>query len=88
MKETFTLQQKTILEQQLDGVVNGIADLKKNRGDNFSVKQLERTKKSVKQKLDKLNDQTRKDDIVTFEELGVDRLFIDESHLSKSKVAT
>ena len=77
-------RQRAILEQQLDEVVNGIADLKKNRGDNFSVKQLERTKKSVKQKLDKLNDQTRKDDIVTFEELGVDRLFIDESHYYKN----
>lgn len=77
-------RQRAILEQQLDEVVNGIADLKKNRGDNFSVKQLERTKKSVKQKLDKLNDQSRKDDIVTFEELGVDRLFIDESHYYKN----
>ena len=77
-------RQRAILEQQLDEVVNGISDLKKNRGDNFSVKQLERTKKSVKQKLDKLNDQTRKDDIVTFEELGVDRLFIDESHYYKN----
>ena len=73
-------RQRAILEEQLEEVTNGITDLKRNRGDNFSVKQLERTKKSVKQKLDKLNDQTRKDDVVTFEELGVDRLFIDESH--------
>lgn len=77
-------RQRTILEEQLEEVTNGIADLKRNRGDNFSVKQLERTKKSVKQKLDKLNDQTRKDDVVTFEELGVDRLFIDESHYYKN----
>ena len=77
-------RQRVILEQQLDEVTEGIAELKKNRGDNFSVKQLERTKKSVKQKLDKLNDQSKKDDTVTFEELGVDRLFIDESHYYKN----
>ena len=58
-------RQRAILEQQLDEVTEGIAELKKNRGDNFSVKQLERTKKSVKQKLDKLNDQSKKDDVVT-----------------------
>ena len=77
-------RQRAILEQQLDEVTAGIADLKKSRGDNFSIKQLERTKKSVKQKLDKLNDQSRKDDVVTFEELGVDRIFIDESHYYKN----
>ena len=77
-------RQRAILEQQLDEITEGIAELKKNRGDNFSVKQLERTKKSVKQKLDKLNDQSKKDDTVTFEELGVDRLFIDESHYYKN----
>ena len=59
-------------------------DLKRNRGENFSIKQLEKSKKSVKQKLEKLNDQRRKDDVVTFEELGVDRLFIDESHYYKN----
>ncbi len=77
-------RQRAILEQQLDEATEGITELKKNRGDNFSVKQLERTKKSVKQKLDKLNDQSKKDDTVTFEELGVDRLFIDESHYYKN----
>ena len=77
-------RQRAILEQQLDEVTEGIAELKKNRGDNFSVKQLERTKKAVRQKLDKLNDQSKKDDVVTFEELGVDRLFIDESHYYKN----
>lgn len=60
-------------------------DLKRNRGENFSIKQLEKSKKSVKQKLEKLNDQSRKDDVVTFEELGVDRLFIDESHYYKNR---
>ena len=67
--------------------MNGIAELKRNRGDNFSIKQLERSKKSIKQKLDKLNDQSRKDDVVTFEELGIDRLFIDEAHYYKNLAA-
>ena len=73
-------RQRAILEQQLQELTDGIIDLKKNRGENFSVKQLEKSKKAVKLKLQKLNDQSRKDDVVTFEELGVDRLFIDESH--------
>ena len=73
-------RQRAILEQQLEELTYGIMDLKRNRGENFSIKQLEKSKKSVKQKLEKLNDQSRKDDVVTFEELGVDRLFIDESH--------
>lgn len=77
-------RQRAILEQQLEEITNGIAELKRNRGENFSVKQLEKSRKSVKQKLEKLNDQTRKDDVVTFEELGVDRLFIDESHYYKN----
>ena len=66
-------RQRAILEQQLDEVLEGIAELKRNRCDNFSIKQLERTKKTVKQRLDKLNDQSRKDDVVAFEELGVCR---------------
>jgi N12 class adenine-specific DNA methylase len=77
-------RQKRTLQEQLDEIADGIADLKANRGENYSIKQLEKTKKSVKLKLDKLNDQTRKDDVVTFEELGVDRLFIDESHFYKN----
>ena len=80
-------RQRTILEQQLDEVLEGIAELKRNRGDNFSIKQLERTKKTVKQRLDKLNDQSRKDDVVTLEELGVDRIFIDEAHYYKNLAA-
>ena len=77
-------RQKAILEQQLEELTDGIADLKRNRGENFSIKQLEKSRKAVKQKLEKLNDQSRKDDVVTFEELGVDRLFIDESHYYKN----
>jgi len=77
-------RQRAILEQQLEEITGGIAELKRNRGENFSIKQLEKSKKSIKQKLDKLNDQTKKDDVVTFEELGVDRLFADESHYYKN----
>lgn len=77
-------RQRAILEQQLEEITGGIAELKRNRGENFSIKQLEKSKKSIRQKLDKLNDQTKKDDVVTFEELGVDRLFVDESHYYKN----
>lgn len=77
-------RQRAILEHQLEEITGGIAELKRNRGENFSIKQLEKSKKSIRQKLDKLNDQTKKDDVVTFEELGVDRLFVDESHYYKN----
>ncbi len=77
-------RQRAILENELAEIVNGIAETKRNRGENFTVKQLQKSKKSIETKLKKLNDQSRKDDLVTFEELGVDRLFIDESHYYKN----
>lgn len=77
-------RQQTILQRQLDEIIEGISELKYQRGQNLTVKQLEKAKKSIQAKLDKLNDQSRKDDIVTFEELGVDRLFIDEAHYFKN----
>ena len=77
-------RQQTILQRQLDEIIEGISELKYQRGQNFTVKQLEKAKKSIQAKLDKFNDQSRKDDIVTFEELGVDRLFIDEAHYFKN----
>lgn len=77
-------RQRIIFEQQIDEITDGIRELKENRGENFSIKQLEKSRKSLKVKLQKLNDQSRKDDVVTFEELGVDRLFIDESHYYKN----
>lgn len=77
-------RQRIILEQHIDEITDGIRELKENRGENFSIKQLEKSRKSLKVKLQKLNDQSRKDDVVTFEELGVDRLFIDESHYYKN----
>jgi N12 class adenine-specific DNA methylase len=80
-------RQRYILEQQVDEIMAGIAELRSNRGDRFSIKQLERSKKSVLAKIEKLNDQSRKDDLVTFEELGVDRLFIDEAQYYKNLAA-
>ena len=77
-------RQQEFLQQQMDEIIDGISELKRNKGDRFSIKQLELTKKSIKSKLDKLNDQSRKDDVVTFEELGIDRLFVDEAHYYKN----
>ena len=80
-------RQKFILEQQKQEILDGIRELKRNNGDNFSVKQLERSRKSIQQRLEKLNDQSRKDDVITFEELGVDRIFVDEAHMFKNLAA-
>ena len=77
-------RQRTILERQLEELLGGIAELKSQNAERFTVKQLEKTRKSIQLKLDKLNDQSRKDDVVTFEELGVDRLFVDEAHYYKN----
>ena len=62
----------------------GIQEAKADKAENFTIKQMEKTRKGLQMKLDKLNDQSRKDDVVTFEELGVDRIFIDESHFYKN----
>lgn len=80
-------RQRLILERQLEEIMDGITELKRNQGSKFSVKQMERAQKAVQQKLEKLNDQTRKDDVVTFEELGIDRLFVDEAHYYKNMAA-
>ena len=77
-------RQRDILQRQIDELIEGIAQLKSENGERFSIKQLEKSKKSIEAKLKKLNDQSRKDDVVTFEELGVDRIFIDESHYYKN----
>ena len=69
-------RQRALIEQQIDDITDGIAELKANKGENFSIKQLEKSRKSLQTKLKKLNDQSRKDDVVTFEELGVDRLLL------------
>ena len=80
-------RQKFILEQQKQEILDGIRELKRNNSDNFSVKQMERSRKSIQQRLEKLNDQSRKDDVITFEELGVDRIFVDEAHMFKNLAA-
>ncbi len=77
-------RQTIMLERQIDDIVAGISEEKRKGGNSFTVKQLERSRKSVQVKLEKLNDQSRKDDVVTFEELGVDRLFVDEAHIYKN----
>ena len=77
-------RQAAILQQQIDGIMFGIEEAKSAKAERYTVKQLERTRKSLEAKLDRLNDQSRKDDLVTFEELGVDRIFVDESHYFKN----
>ena len=78
-------RQRAILEQQIDEIMVGISDAKREKAENFTIKQMEKTKKGLQAKIDKLNDQSRKDDVVTFEELGIDRIFIDESHYFKNR---
>ena len=77
-------RQRAILQTQLDEIIEGISEAKRANAERFTIKQMEKSKRSIKLKLDKLNDQTRKDDVVTFEELGVDRLFVDEAHSFKN----
>ena len=77
-------RQISLIQKQIDDITMGIQDLKNSNGERFSIKQLEKTKKSLKDKLTKLNDSSRKDDVITFEELGVDRLFVDEAHYYKN----
>nr|WP_243140770.1 DEAD/DEAH box helicase family protein [Dehalobacter restrictus] len=77
-------RQKRQLQEQITEITNGIQELKDERGERYAIKQLEKTKKTLKLKLDKLNDTSRKDDVVTFEELGVDRLFVDEADFYKN----
>ena len=77
-------RQRAILQTQLDEIIDGISEAKRENAERFTIKQMEKSRRSIKLKLDKLNDQTRKDDVVTFEELGVDRLFVDEAHSFKN----
>ena len=80
-------RQKAILNQQIDEIMAGISQAKRDRAENFTIKQMERTRKQLQSKLEKLNDQSRKDDLVTFEELGIDRIFVDEAHYYKNLAA-
>jgi len=77
-------RQVAIIQKQIEDITLGIQDLKNNNGERFSIKQMEKTKKSLETRLAKLNDTSRKDDVVTFEELGVDRIFVDEAHYYKN----
>lgn len=77
-------RQQAILERQIEEILFGIEQAKAQKAERYTVKQMERTRKSLEARLAKLNDQSRKDDVVTFEQLGVDRLFIDESHYFKN----
>lgn len=77
-------RQQAILQQQIDEILNGIEQAKSQKAERYTIKQMERTRKSLEAKMEKLNDQSRKDDVVTFEQLGVDRVFVDESHYFKN----
>lgn len=77
-------RQERLLREQIDEIETALYDLKQNRGENFSIKQMEKTRKSLQIKLDKLTTTERKDDVITFEQLGVDRLFVDESQAFKN----
>ena len=78
-------RQERILQRQINDIMDGIRQAKSERAERYTIKQLEKTKKSLENRLAKLNDQSRKDDVVTFEQLGVDRLFVDESHYFKNR---
>ena len=77
-------RQRIMLEQQLQDILNGIEDLKNNKGEKLTIKALMKTQRGIEKKLDNLNSTSRKDDVITFEELGVDRLFVDEAHYYKN----
>lgn len=77
-------RQERLLREQIDEITNALSELKFQRGDSFTIKQMEKTRKSLQARLDKLLGADRKDDVITFEQLGVDRLFVDESHAFKN----
>src|SRR5574344_1728732 len=77
-------RQIALLEEQISDITKGIASEKSNRGENYTIKQMEKTRKSLETRLEKINKKERKDDVVTFEELGVDRIFVDEAHYYKN----
>ncbi len=77
-------RQEAILQRQIDELTFGIQEAKSEKAERYTIKQMEKTRKAIETKLERLNDQSRKDDVVTFEELGVDRVFIDESHYFKN----
>ncbi len=81
-------RQEQLLQDQIDEIMMGITELKESNGERFSIKQLEKSKKQLEIKLQKLKAEERKDDVVTFEQLGVDRLYVDEAHPTKTSFCT
>ena len=77
-------RQRKLIEDQIESITLGIQELRRNNGEGYSIKQMEKTKKGLKKRLEKLNCDERKDDVISFEELGIDRLFVDESHNYKN----
>ena len=78
-------RQIAFINEQISEIIDGIKELKNEKGDDFSIKQMERQKKLLKEKLQKMKDEKRKDDVVNFEELGIDRIFVDEAHYYKNR---
>jgi len=79
-------RQAAFIENQIDEILEGIEALKRENGENFLIKQMEGTRKRLKEKLQKIKDEKRKDNVINFEELGVDRIFVDEAHYYKNRV--
>ena len=73
-------RQEKMLKEEIKNILMGIDDIKRNNGEKFTIKQLEKTRKSLENKLESLNNQEKKDDVITFEQLGIDKLFVDEAH--------
>ena len=73
-------RQEKMLKEEIKNILMGIDDIKRNNGEKFTIKQLEKTRKSLENKLENLNNQEKKDDVITFEQLGIDKLFVDEAH--------
>ena len=73
-------RQKQLIDQQIDQILKSIEDAKRDKAENFTIKQMEKAKKQLEVKLEKLNNTSRKDDVITFEQLGIDKLFVDEAH--------
>ena len=78
-------RQQRLLQEQIDEITSAIEELKYSRGENFTIKQMEKTRKNLQARLDKLAANEKKDDVITFEQLGVDRLFVDESQAYKNR---
>ena len=77
-------RQQQLIEKQIADIIAGIAQAKRDKAENFTIKQMEKTRRGLESKLEKLNSQTRKDDVINFEQLGIDKIFVDEAHNYKN----